>query len=143
VRKGAAKPDVSTAEAFKNALLGTASVTFSEGPSGAYFLRLLDRLGIAEGMKPKLRPGAPGAVVEPVARGEVEMAVAGIVVILGEPGVDLAGWLPAELQAYVPFTAGVGAKAEQSEAARSLVKFLTSPATVSLLRSKGLESVTP
>jgi molybdate transport system substrate-binding protein len=143
VREGAPKPDISTVEAFKRTLLDAKSVLYSGvGSSGVYFQSLLERLGIAEELKPKLRTtGGRGA--ELVAKGEAELVVIGVAVILLTPGVDLAGWLPSELQSYVIFTAGVSASAKEPKAATALVDFLTTPGARAALKAKGVEPVTP
>jgi molybdate transport system substrate-binding protein len=99
VRTGAAKPDVSSAEAFKRALASAKTIAFSgEGVSGAHFTGMLEKFGIADETKPNLRPLPGGAVADAVAKGEAEMAVITIANVLGVPGVELAGLLPAELQ---------------------------------------------
>ena len=141
VRKGAPKPDISTTAAFKRTLLNAASVSHSaEGASGTYFKALLERLGIAAEMQPKLRPQQGGPlVVGPVARGEAEMAVITIPFVALEPGADLVGPLPDELQDYVVYTAGIGAHTAQSDAARALLRHLTSPAAASVFRTNGLD----
>jgi len=141
VRKGNQKPDVSTPEALRRALLNARSVSHAaEGPSGVYFLDLLKRLGIAEAMQAKLRP-VPGGpqVVGPVARGEVELAVITIPFIVLDPGADLAGALPDELQEYVVYAAGLGAVASEPEAGRALIRYITSPAAAPVIKSQGLD----
>jgi molybdate transport system substrate-binding protein len=144
VRKGAPKPDIGTTAAFKRALLDAKSVAYSrEGASGLYFLGLLDRLGIAEEMKAKLRPAAADNTVGSVASGEVEMVVVGVALIAMEPRSELAGWLPAELQRYVLFTGGISAAAKEAEAGKSLLSFLTTPASLAEFKAKGLEPVEP
>ena len=153
VRKGSPKPDVSTIEAFKRALINAKSVAYAkEGGSGVYFLGLLQRLEIAGEMKDKLKPyptaagrspsGGDGSV-EAVEAGEADIVVNGTVVIAAVPGVDLVGGLPPELQTYVIFTAGVSAVAKQAEAGKELLNFLTTPAAVAVFKAKGLEPVTP
>jgi molybdate transport system substrate-binding protein len=138
VRAGAPKPDIGTTEAFKRALLNAKSIGYTEGGgSGAYFVGLLDRLGIADAIKPKLRPGADTQAA--VARGEVEMTVAGIVPILRSPGVDLAGPLPPELQSYSTFFAGVSAATKEEDAATALLRFLTTPAATAVFKQRGVE----
>lgn len=141
VRKGSPKPDVSTPDALKHALLDAKSVSHAaEGPSGVYFLELLKRLGIAEPMKSKLRPVAGGPqVVGPVARGEVELAVITIPFIVVEPGAELAGALPDELQEYVVYAAGVGAATGEPDVSRALIRHITSPAAAPVIRAQGLE----
>ena len=138
VRAGAQKPDIGTTEAFKRALLNAKSIGYTEGGgSGAYFVGLLDRLGIADAIKPKLRPGADTQAA--VARGEVEMTVTGIVPILRSPGVDLAGPLPPELQSYSTFFAGVSAATKEKDAATALLTFLTTPAATAVFKQRGVE----
>jgi len=130
VRAGAPKPDISTVEALKHALLDTPSIVYNkEATSGIYFASLLQRLGIAEAMQPKTKFG-PGFVAELVAKGEADMAV---------QGVELVGPLPAEVQNYVVFTAGVGADVKDPSSAKELIKFLTAPSAVPVLKAKGLE----
>jgi molybdate transport system substrate-binding protein len=138
VRAGAPKPDIRTTEAFKQTMLNAKSVAFSkDGGSGRYFLRLLDRLGIADAMKPKLRPGANTQKL--VASGEVEMTVNGIVPILRSAGIDLVGPLPPELQSYSTFYAGAGTASANKDAAAALLRFLTSPASVATFKKHGVE----
>ena len=139
VRKGAPKPDIATTDAFKRALLDARSVAYGRGSSGQFFLGLLDRLGIAAEMKPKLRPQLEGNTVDVVATGEAEMAVSGTVTIKAVPGADLAGELPRELQTYVLFTAGLSATAKEPVAGRALLDFLATPSAVAVFKAKGLD----
>lgn len=141
VRAGAPKPDISTVAALKRALLDTPSIVYNkEATSGIYFASLLERLGIAEAMQPKTKFGA-GFVAELVAKGEAEMAVQLISDHLAVPGVELVGPLPAEVQNYVVFTAGVGADVKDPGPAKELITFLTAPSAVPVLKPKGLEPV--
>jgi molybdate transport system substrate-binding protein len=138
VRAGAPKPDISTADAFKTTMLNAKSVTYAkDGGSGAYFVRLLDRLGIAEPMKPRLHPSSNPQ--ELVAKGEVEITVNGIVPILRSPGIVLVGPLPGELQSASVFNAGVSAGSSNADAAKALVSFLKSPASVAIFKKHGVE----
>ena len=140
VRAGAPKPDIGTTEAFKRALLNAKSVGYTEGGgSGAYFVRLLDRLGIAEAMRPKLRPGTNTQAA--VARGDIEMTVTGIVPILRSPGVVLAGPLPPELQSYSTFVAGLSATTKAKDAGTALLTFLTTPAAAAVFKQRGVEAM--
>jgi molybdate transport system substrate-binding protein len=102
-------------------------------------VRLLDRLGIAAAMQPKLRPGTNMQAA--VARGEVEMTVNGIVPILRSPGIELVGPLPPELQSYSVFFAGVGTASKVPEAANAFLRHLTSPAATAVFRKRGVEAV--
>jgi molybdate transport system substrate-binding protein len=141
VHAGAPKPDISTVEALKRALLDTPSIAYNkEATSGIYFVSLLERLGIAEAVQPKTKSGA-GFVAELVARGEAEMAVQAMSDHLAVPGVEVVGPLPAEVQNYIVFTAGVGADVNDPGPAKELIPFLTAPSAVPVLKAKGLEPV--
>ncbi len=140
VRAGARKPDIGTAEAFKRTLLDAKSVAYSaQGMSGVYFASLLQRLGIAEEMKPKARVQQGVPTAELAARGEAELAVQQISELLPVAGIELVGPFPAELQVFTVFSAGLGAQAAQKEAARALIDFLSAHMVNPLLAAKGLE----
>ena len=144
VRAGTAKPDVGSAEAFKRAMLAVNSVSFSgEGASGKYLTGLFDQLGIGAEMKPKLRPLPGAAVVEPVAKGEIDIAVITIANIVGVAGVELAGQLPPDLQHYTVYTAGVASAAKEAEGAKALIRLLMAPETTPLIKAKGMERMAP
>jgi molybdate transport system substrate-binding protein len=141
VRAGAPKPDISTVEALKRALLDTPSIVCNkEATSGIYFVSRLERLGIAEAMQPKTKFGA-GFVAELVAKGEADMAVQAMSDHMAVQGVELVGPLPAEVQNYIVFTAGVGADVKDPSSAKKLITFLTAPSAVPVLKAKGLEPV--
>lgn len=140
IRRGAFKPDISSAESFKRTMLNARSVAHSrQGLSGVGFLAALTRLGIAGEMRPKLIAYDTDGSLPAVARGEAELAVIAIGPILEVPDVEPVGMLPAEIQTYVNFTAGVSTAAKESGAARSFVRFLSAPAAVPIMKSKGLE----
>ncbi len=142
VRKGAAKPDIGTIEAFKRALLAAKSVVRSkDGTSGLYFEKLLDRLGIAEAMRGKIRLGPSGRVAELVASGEAEMAVQQVAELLPVTGAEFVGPFPPELQLYTVFSAGVGTAAKNRETAKALIDSLTAPSAAALFKAKGLEPI--
>ena len=139
VRAGDPKPDISSADAFKRALLNAKGVAYSrEGAPGVHFMGLLERLGIMAEMKPKLRPGG---FVASVMKGDADLGL-GTIPTLMRPGVDLVGPLPVELQTYISFVAGVGAAAQEADAARDLIKFLTAPAAAPVFKMKGMEPAT-
>jgi len=140
VRRGAPKPDISTPDALERALLAARSVAHSRtGMSGIYFPTVLDRLGIAEAMKPKIvtpEPGTPvGAVI---ADGTAEIGVQQISELLPVAGIEVVGPLPAALQKVTTFTAGVLTAAQEPDAARALVRFVVAHSPP-LLGPKGLE----
>jgi molybdate transport system substrate-binding protein len=143
IRQGAAKPDISTAEAFKRALLNAKSIAYGDpalgGASSVYFANLLQRLGIAEEVKAKTKLTASGESARPVAAGEAELGIGQISEIVPVRGAELLGPFPAELQVYTAFTAGVAANAKDAAAAKSLIKFLTAPAAAQILKARGLE----
>jgi molybdate transport system substrate-binding protein len=140
VRAGTAKVDIGSAEALKRTLLNAKSIAYAtEGRSGPHFLGVLERLGIAEATKPKLRPLTTPTSIAAVANGEAEMAVLLVSGIISASGVELAGSLPAELQLYLGFAAGVGTDSKQPEAASALIKFLTAPAAGPVIRANGME----
>ena len=145
VRAGAPKPDIGSVETFKRTLLNAKSVAHgAESESAAYFKGLFERLGITEEMKPKLKPVVGGGiVVKSVASGEVEIGVATVPIIVAAPGVELVGPLPAELQTYISFTAGVSTGAKEPATAQALIKFLSSPAAVAVIKEKGMHPGAP
>ena len=140
IRAGAQRPDISTADAFKRTLLNVESVAYpGDGASGKYFVSLIDRLGIANEMKSKMRPMSGEYNVEVVADGGVDMVVVVASRIYGVPGVDMLGLIPNELQTWIGFATGVSARTQQGEAARALVKYMTAPAAATVLRPIGIQ----
>jgi molybdate transport system substrate-binding protein len=144
VKAGAPKPDISTPEAFKRAMLAAKSIAYSRtGASGIIAAKLMERLGLAEQLKTKTKlvDGVP--VAEVVAKGEAEIGMQQINVILPVAGADYVGPLPAELQSYVDFAVGVLAVSKERDAARELVKFMLSPEAAPLIRKSGMEPPPP
>jgi molybdate transport system substrate-binding protein len=142
VKAGAPKPDIGSADAFKQAMLAARSVAYSRaGASGLYVAKLIERLGIADALaaKTKLVDGVP--VAEVIAKGEAEIGLQQINVILPVAGVDYVGPLPRELQDYVVFGAGALAASKAPEAAIALVKFMASPDAAPLIGKSGMEAV--
>jgi molybdate transport system substrate-binding protein len=140
VRAGAPKPDISSVAGFKRTLLAAGSVAYpGEGASGRYFVGLVDRLGIAAEMKPKMRPLPAEYNVEAVAHGDVELVVVVASRISGVPGVEMVGPIPRELQTWIGFTAGVASGAREPAVALELIRFFTAPAAASVLGAIGIE----
>jgi molybdate transport system substrate-binding protein len=143
IRAGAPKPDISTAEKLKAALLATKSISYADpakgGASGVYFAKVIDRLGIADQMKSKtvLVPGAQAG--ELVAKGEVEMGVAQASEIAAVPGAQVVGPLPGDLNSTIVFAVGIGAASKDPAAAKSLIELLTGPTGTDVLKSKGMD----
>src|SRR6266705_2985261 len=140
VRKGAAKPDISSAGALKKALLAAKSIGYSTGPSGIYMLGVFEKLGIAGEIKGKLKQTPSGVFVGTlIASGEAEIGFQQVSELVHFAGIDYVGPLPGELQRMTVFSAGIHAGAKQADAARALVKFVTGPAAASVIRKHGLE----
>ena len=141
VRKGAPKPNISSVEAFKAALLNAKSIAYVEqGGSGIYLKALLPRLGIADALKDKIKllpPENPAA--NAVANGEAEIGMTQISEILPYAGAELVGPLPPEIQLITSFAAAAGTTAKQAEPATALIKFLTAPAAAPVFKAKGLD----
>src|SRR5262249_17099396 len=111
VRKGAAKPDISSVDAFKRAMLAARSIAYPDpaggGASGIYVASLLERLGIAEEMKPKTKLSTLGTLYTSVASGEVEIGFNQVSEVLAQPTIELVGPLPSEIQNYTQFIPGI------------------------------------
>ena len=138
VKAGTPRPDITSPDALKRALLGANSVSYvGDGLSGVLFLALLDRLGIAEPMKPKLKPTGVANVAKAVASGEAGLVVHAMPVILAERGVELVGPVPPEIQSYVELTAGLSAAAKEPQAGKEFIAFLTSDAAIPVIKAKG------
>ncbi len=141
IKKGGPRPDIGTPDALKRTLISAKSISWAkEGASGVYFASLLERMGIAEQMKPKVVLAPSGAVVgKLVAGGEVQFGVILVNELMAAPGVEVLGPLPAELQNYTVFHAGVGVGSKDSSAAKALIKFLTTPSAGAVFKAKGQE----
>ncbi len=143
VKAGAPRPDISTVDAFKQALLAAKSVSYidpaSGGSSGIYVAKLLERLGIADQLKPKLKLKQGGYVADLVESGEAELGIHQISEIVPHQGVTLVGPLPKEIQNYTVYTAGIGATTKSPEAAKALIAAFASPSALALYKSKGMD----
>jgi len=141
IRSGAKKPNISTVNGFKSALLNAESITYAtQGASAAPFEVLVAKLGITAQLKPKynLRPTA-AEVGDAVSSGIVELGIAPVSEILPVRGVDLVGPFPKEVQSYVELTGAVGANAKEKEEAKKLLAFVIAPANLPVVKMKGME----
>ena len=143
VRNGAPKPDIGSAEAFKQALLSARAICYSKtGISGVYFPTVLERLGITEAVKSKTIIPTPGVPVgEIVVRGDADIGVQQISELLPVPGIKIVGPLPKDLQKLTVFSAGIFVGAKEADVARALVTVLISSAARSVYVRKGMEPV--
>ena len=144
VKAGAPKPDISTAEALKQTLLNAKSIAYSEpsagGASGVYFAKLLERMGLAEQMRPKTKyPPAGGFSAELLLTGEAELAVQQKPELLHVSGVEIVGFLPGDLNLVTEFAAAVMAGSKNTAAGKALIDSLRSPEAAALFRAKGLD----
>jgi molybdate transport system substrate-binding protein len=139
IHKGAPKPDISTTEAFKRALLNAKSVGFTAGgASGVYLKILFEKLGIADELKPTLKL-LQGPAGEAAASGEVEIGLTQISEILPYANAELAGPLPADVQTYTYFSAATSPATKDADVAKAFIKFLTAPAALAVIKAKGME----
>jgi molybdate transport system substrate-binding protein len=142
VREGAPKVEIQSVDAFKRSMLAAKSISYVDpatgAPSGIHVARVLERLGIAAEMKAKTKLVKPGpGSLDPISKGDAEIGfgLTGAAV----PGVTLVGPLPAELQSYTEYAAGLLVTSKQADAAKALITFLTSSAGQSILKSNGFE----
>jgi molybdate transport system substrate-binding protein len=136
VRAGAPKPDVSTVEAFKRAVLEAKSVTYLPVPG---IPQLLERLGLKDSVAAKATIPKSDTSAEMVAKGEVELAIVAITQGYTVPGVAIAGPLPSEIQFYTVFGGAVSANSQAPETARTLLNFLKSPTAIPVIKEQGME----
>jgi molybdate transport system substrate-binding protein len=139
VRAGAPKPDISTADAFRKALLAAPSIALlPASAAGAYVTKVFDRLGISEEMKAKTKvQAAPAQIAPAVAKGDAELGVF-LTNVLIAPGVELVGPFPGDLQQELVFTSAVSADTREADAAKALIAFLRTPAATALIKAAGM-----
>jgi molybdate transport system substrate-binding protein len=142
VRAGAPKPDISSVDALKRALLQAKSIAYSASASGVYLsTELFQRLGIAAQVAGKSQRIESERVATVVARGEAEIGFQQISELIPVPGIDYVGPLPPEVQRVTVFSAGVAASAKAPDAARAFIRFLASPAAAPAITKSGMEPV--
>lgn len=142
VKAGSPKPDISTADAVKRALLAAKSVAYSDSASGVYVsTEMFDKLGIAADMKDKAKKIPATPVAEIVAKGEAELGLQQISELKAISGVDIVGPLPDSLQKITVFSAGIASGAKEPEAGKALIKFLASSAARETIINSGLDPI--
>ena len=143
VRAGAPKPDISTVDALKRALLDAKSIAYSASASGVYVsTELYQRLGIADRVAGKSMRIVSERVASAVARGDAEIGFQQVSELLPVKGAEYIGPLPPELQRVTVFSAGIVAGAREPQAARQLIEFYVSPAAAPVIAKSGLEPLT-
>jgi molybdate transport system substrate-binding protein len=138
VKTGAPKPDISTPEALKAAVLSARSIGYSrEGASGVAFARVLERLGITDQVRAKYKDTGTKAG-EMLAAGDIDLAAAQIPELMAVSGIEVVGPLPAELQTVTIFSVGLATEAQEPAAAKALIEFLSGPRAAPVYKTKGL-----
>jgi molybdate transport system substrate-binding protein len=143
VRAGAPKPDISTVEAYKATLLNAKSIGYSRGCSGTHAAEGIAELGLTEALRPKTVFTGGGPVVEYLARGDFEIGIQQTNIMVGAPGTDYVGALPDFLNKPCPSSVALMTASKEPEAARAMIKFMTSPQAAPLLRKTHVEPVQP
>ena len=140
VRAGARRPDITTEDAVKQAVLCAKTLSYSTGPSGVYLLKLFERWGILEAIKPRIVQAPPGVPVGSlVARGEVELGFQQLSELTNLPGITVLGPLPPAIQTITTFSAAVSATSRHADAARGLIAFMAAPEAAATKRKQGME----
>jgi molybdate transport system substrate-binding protein len=140
VKAGAPKPDISTVENFKKALLGAKSIAHSDSASGVYLSTdLFRRIGVYDAIKDRTRKIPAEPVARVVARGEAEIGFQPISELRPHPGIDIVGPIPDELQIVNVFAAGLATNAKEPDAGKALIAYLVSPAAKPAILASGME----
>jgi molybdate transport system substrate-binding protein len=142
VKAGAPKPDISSTDAVKHALLAAKSVAYSDSASGVYIQNeMFKKLGIEDEMKGKARMIPATPVGEIVARGEAELGFQQISELKPVAGIDIVGPLPDGLQKITVFSAGIATGSKEPEAGKALIKFMASPEASAKIVKSGMEPI--
>jgi molybdate transport system substrate-binding protein len=142
VKSGAPKPDISTADAIRRALLAAKTIAYSDSASGVYVsTEMFEKLGIADEMKDKARKIPATPVGEIVAQGEAEIGFQQISELKPVAGIDIVGPLPDELQKITVFSAGIASVSKEPDAGKALIKFLASPAARAEIVNSGMDPI--
>lgn len=140
VRSGLPKPDISSSEAVKNAMLAVNSIAYSTGPSGIYIAELVKKMGIADQVKEKMKQTKSGVPVgEVLARGEADLGFQQVSELQNVKSIQYLGPLPPDIQTTTVYSAGICNAAAAPDAAKALVKFLMSPEAAPAIKKMGME----
>ena len=140
VREGAARPDISTEAALREAVAGARSVGYSTGPSGNHLLALIERWGLKDALASRLVQAPPGVpVAQLVARGDAQLGFQQMPELAGQPGIAVLGTLPGAAAQITTFSAALGHGTANADAARALLALFNDEAAAALKRRCGLE----
>lgn len=140
VKAGVPRPDVSTVEGLRQALLKAQSIVISSGASGRYLEQLFRKLGVAEQIKHKIKQPPSGAQIgDLLERGEAELGFQQVTELVHAKGFEYLGLLPAEVQNYTIWSSAVHAGSKEAGAARAFIDAVASPQSASAIRASGME----
>jgi molybdate transport system substrate-binding protein len=140
VKAGAPHPDLASGETLRQAVVAARKVGYSTGPSGAHLARLFERWGIAETIAARLVQAPPGVPVGTlIAQGEVELGFQQLSELVGLPGIDIVGALPADVQVITVFSAATSRASTRPDDVKAFFAFLARPAADAARRRHGLE----
>jgi molybdate transport system substrate-binding protein len=146
VKHGAPKPDISTPEAYKQAILKAKTISYSNpasgGASGVFFAKSLERMGIADQVKDKTHfPPPSGNAANLVVSGEAELAIQQEPEVMAVSGVDIVGPPPGDLNNITTYSAGVSPDSKEPNGAKAMIKFLKTPEAAAVYKARGLKPV--
>jgi len=139
VRAGAPRPEIGTAEKFKQAMLAARSICYSTGPSGVYMIELFKRMGIADTIAAKVKQVKGTPVGALIASGEAEVGFQQVSELKPIAGIDVVGPLPDEIQEITPFSIATTVDARAPEGGRLLAQYLQSPVAIPVMKKWGLD----
>lgn len=141
VRAGAPRPDISTGDAVRRAVLSAKSVGYSTGPSGTHLARIFAGWDTANALKDRIIVAPPGVPVATlVARGDVELGFQQLSELIGVDGIEVVGLLPSDIQVVTVFSGGIARTSTQPDAVRALLEFMGSPAAIEIKRQYGMDA---
>ena len=144
VKSGTPKPDISSADAVKQALLAAETIAYSDSASGVYVsTEMFAKLGITDAMKDKARKIPATPVGEVVAQGKAEIGLQQISELKPVAGIDIVGPLPDALQKITVFSAGIATVSKEPDAGKALIKFLASSAAHDAIVKSGIDPIPP
>ena len=142
VKIGTKKPDISSPQKLKDALLAAKGICYSGGASGIHFVQACEKLGIKDAVAAKLVKPRPGEMVGPVlVRGEADIGVQQPAELLPVPGIAIVGPLPAELRQTIVYGATAFTGSKQGRMNQVFVEFMRTDAAREVLRHAGLDPV--